>query len=124
MKYNKLKQYLRQNKPRKNGLPGTYSIRLLWLYDRRMAPKKIERGLGTNIESEALQRASLLLRFLYSLGYQVSNRLRVSVPKGKSVPLKKALPDYEPEVGKLPLFAQNWDNLPPFPSVDVGCGHQ
>lgn len=124
MKYNKLKQYLRQNKPRKNGLPGTYSIRLLWLYDRRMAPKKIERGLGTNIESEALQRASLLLRFLYSLGYQVSNRLRVSVPNGKSVPLKKALPDYEPEVGKLPLFAQNWDNLPPFSSVDVGCGHQ
>jgi hypothetical protein len=117
-KHLSLKKYLRQNKARKNGLSGSYSIRLLWLFDKRMAPKRIERGLGTNVESEALERANILLRFIYSLGHSVSNRIYVSVPHGRAVKLRKALPDYQPTMQDLPLFAQSWADLPPFPSVE------
>lgn len=116
--YHNLKKYLRQNKNKKNGLPGSYSIRLLWLFDKRMAPKRIERGLGTNVESEALARANILLRFIYSLGHSVSNRIFVSVHGSKAVPLRKALPDYIPTMQDLPLFSQQWADLPPFAEVE------
>lgn len=113
-----LEKYLRQNKARKNGQPGSYSIRLLWLFDKRMAPKRIERGLGTNVKSEALERANILLRFIYSLGHSVSNRIYVSVPRGRAVKLRKALPDYQPTMQELPLFSQQWADLPPFSNVE------
>ena len=113
-----LEKYLRQNKTRKNGLSGSYSIRLLWLYDKRMAPKRIERGLGTNVKSEALERANILLRFIYSLGHSVSNRIYVSVPRGRAVKLRKALPDYQPTMQELPLFSKTWSDLSPFPRVE------
>jgi hypothetical protein len=113
-----LEKYLRQNKARKNGLSGSYSIRLLWLFDKRMAPKRIERGLGTNVKSEALERANILLRFIYSLGHSVSNRIYVSVPRGRAVKLRKALPDYQSTIQELPLFSKSWADLPPFPSVE------
>ena len=113
-----LKKYLRQNKCRKNGLPGSYSIRLLWLFDKRMAPKRIERGLGTNVESEALERANILLRFIYSLGHSVSNRIFVSMPGKQAVPLRKALPDYVPSLQDLPLFSQTLGDLSPHVNVE------
>jgi hypothetical protein len=113
-----LEKYLRQNKARKNGLPGSYSIRLLWLFDKRMAPKRIERGLGTNDKVEALERANILLRFIYSLGHAVSNRIYVSVPRGRAVKLRKALPDYQSTIQDLPLFSQQWADLPPFAEVE------
>lgn len=116
-----LEKYLRQNKARKNGLSGSYSIRLLWLFDKRMAPKRIERGLGTNVKSEALERANILLRFIYSLGHSVSNRIYVSVPRGRAVKLRKALPDYQPSMQELPLFSKSWADLPPFSSVEDGA---
>jgi hypothetical protein len=113
-----LEKYLRQNKARKNGLPGSYSIRLLWLFDKRMAPKRIERGLGTNVKAEALERANILLRFIYSLGHAVSNRIYVSAPRGRAVKLRKALPDYQSTIQDLPLFSQQWADLPPFAEVE------
>ena len=118
MKTLDLKRYLRQNKDRKNGLPGSYSIRILWLYDKRKKPRRIERGLGTNIDSEAIARASVLLRFIYSLGHQVSNRIHVSIPGCKPVPIHKAIPCSESTVSDMPLFA----NLSPFSSVDKHSG--
>lgn len=119
-----LKKYLRQNKARKNGLSGSYSIRLLWLYDKRMAPKRIERGLGTNVESEALARANILLRFIYSLGHSVSNRIFVSPHSGRAIPLRKALPDYVPTMQDLPLFSKSWADLPPFADVENAAPHR
>lgn len=116
--HQRLKKYLRQQKVRKNGLPGSFSVRLLWLYDKRMAPKRIERGLGTNIETEALARAEILLRFIYSLGHSVSNRIFVS-PRGmKPVKLCHALPYSESSIYELPLFSKSWADLSPLTEVE------
>lgn len=113
MNNNSLKPYLRQNALRKNGMPGSYSVRLLWQYSRNKKSRRIERGLGTNIESEALARAAILLRFIYSLGHRVSNRIRVSRKHGAPVPLHEAMPSSD-KADELPLFS----NLPPKSAVD------
>lgn len=113
MKTLNIKHYLRQNKNRKNGVPGSYSIRLLWVFSRNKKPRRIERGLGTNNLDEAEARAYLLLRFIYSLGHKVSNRIRVVIPGRKSVALKRALPCAD-MYSDLPLFA----NLSPFSTID------
>lgn len=104
MKTLDIRRYLRKNKNRKNGIPGSYSIRLLWCYSRSRKPRCIERGLGTNNEDEAVARASVLLRFLYSLGYRVSNRIKLL--QGAEQPLRKVIPKAERDsVADLPLFA-------------------
>lgn len=115
MKPLNIRHYLRQNKNRKNGVPGSYSIRLLWLFSKTRKPKRIERGLATNDLAEAEARAYVLLRFIYSLGHKVSNRIHVSVPGRKSVPLSKAVQREGETLSDLPLFA----NLPPFQAVDT-----
>lgn len=117
MNNNSLKPFLRQNARRKNGLPGSYSVRLLWQYSKKKKSRRIERGLGTNIESEALARAAILLRFIYSLGHRVSNRIQVSRRNGSPVPLHEALPKPDAGWNDLPLFA----NLSPFANVETGA---
>jgi hypothetical protein len=110
MKTLDIRRYLRQNKSRKNGVPGSYSIRLLWLYSRNKKPRCIERGLGTNNEAEAVARASVLLRFLYSLGYKVSNRIKLP----GAVALHRVVAAPKQRIDDLPLFA----NLSHFPDVE------
>lgn len=117
MKILDIRRYLRKNKSRKNGVPGSYSIRLLWCYSRSKKPRCIERGLGTNNEDEAVARASVLLRFLYSLGYRVSNRIKL--PEEDEPKLRKVIPKCERnELDGLPLFA----NLSPFCNVEKTDG--
>jgi hypothetical protein len=119
MKTLDIKRYLRKNKSRKNGVPGSYSIRLLWCYSRSKKPRCIERGLGTNNEDEAVARASVLLRFLYSLGYRVSNRIKL--PEEDEPKLRKVIPKTERDaLDGLPLFA----NLSPFCNVEKPDGGQ
>lgn len=108
-----IRPYLRQNKKRKNGMPGSYSLRFLWTFSRKKKPRRIERGLGTNNIDEAEARAYLLLRFICSLGYKVSKRIRLVKKGRKALPLKKALPCAE-VYSDLPLFA----NLPPLKGLD------
>lgn len=71
-----LSRYLRQNKPRRDGSPGSFSIRFL-VFSRgmRRKPRRVEIGLGTNRKGEAVKCARLLLMGLYALGARFSGRI-------------------------------------------------
>lgn len=71
-----LKRYLRQNRPRRDGSPGSYSLRfLVFACGPKKKPKRVEIGLGTNDAAEAVRRARLLLQGLYALGARFSGSI-------------------------------------------------
>lgn len=70
----KLLKLLRQNPPRKDGTPGTYSVRLFVQESEEMKPKRIEVGLATNNEAEALKRAESIVRAFYAAGGRFTHK--------------------------------------------------
>lgn len=70
----KLLKLLRQNPPRTDGTPGTYSVRLFVQEDAAMKPKRIEVGLGTNNEAEAIKRAESIVRAFYAAGGRFTHK--------------------------------------------------
>lgn len=71
-----VKKYLRQNRPRRDGSPGSYSLRFL-VFSKGVGrkPQRVEIGLGTNDEGEAVRAARRLLGGLYALGARFSGRI-------------------------------------------------
>lgn len=75
MKPYDIDKYLRQNPQGKKGSPGTYRLRFYFSPSKVLKPSRIEIGLGTADKNEARIRASIFLRGLYALGYEVSSRI-------------------------------------------------
>lgn len=75
MKPYDIDKYLRQNKKGKKGKLGTYRLRFYFSPSKVLKPSRIEIGLGTADKNEARIRASIFLRGLYALGYEVSSRI-------------------------------------------------
>jgi hypothetical protein len=117
MKSYNLKKYLRQNKSGKNGKPGTWCIRLLFNADKCRNPIRVEIGLGTSCEAEAIERAAIFLRGVYALGGSFSNKISVSSFQAPPVSLLEALQKEKKRKPKrleeLPLFRFSACILPP-----------
>lgn len=92
-----LKHYLRRNPAGKKGGAGSLSLRFLLSLDPRMKPRRLEVGLGTSDEEEAIKRARVLLRGFYLLGGQFTGRLVVLGRKGHVRPLADALVETAPK---------------------------
>ena len=75
MKPYDIDKYLRQNRQGKKGKLGTYRLRFYFSPSKVLKPSRIEIGLGTADKNEARIRASIFLRGLYALGYEVSSRI-------------------------------------------------
>ena len=75
MKTYSVDKYLRQNKTGKKGTPGTYRLRFYFSTSKVLKAHRIEVGLGTHDKDEARIRASIFLRGLYAMGYEVSSRI-------------------------------------------------
>ena len=75
MKPYDIDKYLRQNRQGKKGKLGTYRLRFYFSPSKVLKPSRIEIGLGTADKNEARMRASIFLRGLYALGYEVSSRI-------------------------------------------------
>lgn len=75
MKPYDIDKYLRQNQQGKKGKLGTYRLRFYFSPSKVMKAKRIEIGLCTSDKNEARMRASIFLRGLYALGYEVSSRI-------------------------------------------------
>lgn len=75
MKPYDIDKYLRQNKKGKKGKLGAYRLRFYFSPSKVLKPSRIEIGLGTADKNEARIRASIFLRGLYALGYEVSSRI-------------------------------------------------
>jgi hypothetical protein len=88
MKDKELKKYLRQNKPTKKGLPGSFFLRMLYCPNPVLKSIRKDIGLGTNVEAEALQHARLLLRACCVLGAKFTAKIKI-VPKPKEKKLLK-----------------------------------
>lgn len=128
MKLYPLKKYLRQNKPGKNGKAGTFNLRLLFSFKAEYKPLRVEIGLGTNNELEAIQRALIFLKGIYALGGCFSNKIAVESIKGSKFSILDAI-DYGKKQQKaekkkqeklcdLPLFRFSAQFLPPFQNVE------
>lgn len=77
MKTYPVDKYLRQNKTGKKGTPGTYRLRFYFSTSKVLKAHRIEVGLGTADKDEARIRASIFLRGLYAMGYEVSSRVEL-----------------------------------------------
>ena len=75
MKPYDIDKYLRQNRHGKKGKPGTYRLRFYFSPSKVLKPSRIEIGLCTADKNEARMRASIFLRGLYALGYEVASRI-------------------------------------------------
>lgn len=76
MKIYNIDKYLKQNQQGKKGNPGTYRLRFYFSARKELKASRYEIGLGTNDKEEARIRASIFLRGLYALGYEVSSRIK------------------------------------------------
>ena len=76
MKHYDIDKYLRQNPQGKEGKPGTYRLRFYFTHRKEWKASRVEIGLGTDNKEEARIRASIFLRGLYALGYEVSSRIK------------------------------------------------
>lgn len=77
MKTYPVDKYLRQNKTGKKGTPGTYRLRFYFTTSKVLKAHRIEVGLCTHDKDEARIRASIFLRGLYAMGYEVSSRVEL-----------------------------------------------
>lgn len=115
----KIKKYLRQNKPGKHGKPGSYCLRLLFEANKNLKPVRVEIGLRTSNEDEALQRAVIFLQGVYALGGKFSNKIYLKAAQAQPVPLGEALKkDDSLQFEDLPLFRFSALVLPPFARVE------
>lgn len=121
MRIEDLKRYLRQNKPRKDGRPGTFTLRLSVNVRKRMKPIRIEIGLGTSEEQDALERAAVFLKGVYAIGGSFSSRVTLGGKK-HSITLAEALPTKarirKDSYDDLPLFRFGLQILPPQKRVE------
>lgn len=121
MRIEDLKRYLRQNKPRKDGRPGTFTLRLMFNVSKELKPLRIEIGLGTPNEQEALERAAIFLKGVYALGGSFSSRVALGGRK-HCIPLADAIPTKERTRKRpcedLPLFRFGMQILPPQKRVE------
>lgn len=100
----KLKKLLRQNKPRQDGTPGSFSLRLFVQEDARLKAKRIEVGLRTNDEREALRRAESIVRAFYAAGGRFTHKVGFRThEKGSRVSVAMAARAIN-EVDRLPLW--------------------
>lgn len=123
MKNYSLKNYLRQNKTGKRGKPGTFKLRLYFNADKRLKPIRVEIGLNTCKEDEALERALIFLKGVYALGGSFSNKISLASFKAPAVSvldiLKKGDKAPKPEaLESLPLFKFSTRILAPFSEVE------
>ncbi len=89
-----LMRYLRQNPTRRDGTPGTYTLRFFVLPDdRNLKARRVEIGLGTNDKVAALGRAQVLLLGIYALGARFSGRLALHGPYREFATVRTALPE-------------------------------
>lgn len=87
----KLRRLLRQNAPRKDGTPGSFMIRLFVQEDPLVKPKRIEVGLGTNDEDEAVKRAESIVRAFYAAGGRFTHKTGFRThEKGSAVSVAQA----------------------------------
>lgn len=121
MKVRDFRRFLRRNGRRKNGEPGSLSLRVLVVTDPQMKPRRVEIGLGTSDEAEALARARVMLRAVYALGGKFSSRLLVEGEDGRRATVAGAIPEkVRGEGKKLPLFDWGKRGLPPRGGVEMG----
>ncbi len=114
MKAVDFRRFLRRNGRRKNGEPGSLSLRVLVVTDPKMKPRRVEIGLGTSDEAEALARARVMLRAVYALGGKFSSRLLVEGEDGCCATVAGAIPEKARGEGKkLPLFDWGKDGFTP-----------
>lgn len=97
------RRYLRRNGVRKNGAPGSLSLRVLVVTDPKMKPRRLEIGLGTADEAEAIARARVMLRAVYALGGRFSSHLLVEGPGGQVATVGEAIPE-KGRLRRLPLW--------------------
>lgn len=83
MKDKELRKYLRQNKPTRSGIPGSFYLRMLYCPNPVLKSIRKDIGLGTNDEAEALRRARLLLRACCVLGAKFTAKIKI-VPKPRA----------------------------------------
>lgn len=91
MKDKELRKYLRQNKPTRSGLPGSFYLRMLYCPNPVLKSTRKDIGLGTNDEAEALRRARLLLRACCVLGAKFTAKIKI-VPKPRAKKEEVKLP--------------------------------
>lgn len=100
----KLRRLLRQNPPRRDGTPGTFTIRLFVQEDELMKPKRIEVGLGTNNEDEAVKRAESIVRAFYAAGGRFTHKTGFRThEKGSAVSVARAAAAIN-KADELPLW--------------------
>lgn len=89
-----LKQnYLRQNAPKKDGTPGSYSLRFLLTLNPMHKPRRVEIGLGTCDRDEAYWRARTILKAIWVLGGEFTSRVRVTGRGGRQATIQDAIPE-------------------------------
>lgn len=105
----KLKKLLRQNKPHHDGTPGSYSIRLFVQEAESLKAKRIEVGLGTNNEAEALKRAESIVRAFYAAGGRFTHKVGFCTQQKRVVSVTKAAEAIN-KLDTLPLW--HWKVYP------------
>lgn len=103
VKLSKLRRLLRQNPPRKDGTPGTYSVRFFVQESEELKPKRIEVGLGTNNELEALKRAESIVRAFYAAGGRFTHKTEFRTVDNRVVSVSRAAQAIN-ESDTLPLW--------------------
>lgn len=105
----KLKKLLRQNKPHSDGTPGSFCLRLFVQEDENLKARRIEVGLATNDEEEALKRAESIVRAFYAAGGRFTHKVGFRT-HDKCISVAAAAKAIN-QMDKLPLW--RWNFLPP-----------
>lgn len=120
----KFRKLLRQKPPKKDGTPGRFSIRFWYTGAANLRASRVEIGLGTNDEAEAMKTAAIVINTIYALSRFYGGGLCYKVfvedaqDEKKGIPLPDAfLNKYEK---KAP--AESTPELPFAPS-DESCNN-
>lgn len=110
------RKLLRQKPPKADGTPGRFSIRFYFTGLPENKASRVEIGLGTNDEREAMQTAAVVMNTIYALSQFYGGKLcrRVVVDNdADGVPLPEAILRKDdrpsrsaPKLEELPLFAE------------------
>lgn len=69
-----ISKLIRQNPNKKDGSPGSFSVRLFVQEHEAMKAKRLEIGLGTSNREEAISRAAVAIRALYAAGGKFTHK--------------------------------------------------
>ena len=114
-----LRKYLRLNRCGNSFKKGTYSLRMLCSGDSQHKSRRIELGLATSNEEEAIIRAALIIRAIYGMGGVFSKRIKVNDLNIAEYMEEFAEKDFTPrkkrnKIQEMPLF----EFLPPHRGQD------